>query len=221
MIPILYQDAHMVVCVKPVGVISQDAGEESLPLRLKQQLGLKELSVVHRLDREVGGVMVLAASQKAAAALSRSVQERTLEKRYFAVVEGSAPSEGMLEDLLFHDRQRNKTYVVDRLRKGVKDARLEFWRRQERNGHTLVEILLHTGRTHQIRVQFASRKLPLTGDRRYGGKGERLGLWSWKLTLKHPVTGKEMTFSQLPPSELPWSQFSFEDGNGGDSFCIE
>lgn len=209
MIPILYQDSDMVVCVKPVGVISQEAGEECLPQRLKKQLGLKELFVVHRLDREVGGVMVFAASQKAAAALSRSVQERTLEKRYLAVLEGSAPSDGFLEDLLFHDRQRNKTYVVDRARKGVKDAKLEFWKKQEQNGHSLVEILLHTGRTHQIRVQFASRKLPLTGDRRYGGTGERLGLWSWKLTLKHPVTGKEMTFSQLPPPEMPWSQFSF------------
>ncbi len=211
MIPILYQDRHMVVCVKPVGVISQEAGEDSLPQLLKAQLGLKELSVVHRLDREVGGVMVFAASQKAAAALSRGVQERTLEKRYFAVLEGSAPLEGMLEDLLFHDRQKNKTYVVDRPRKGVKDARLEFRRRQECGGQSLVEVLLHTGRTHQIRVQFASRKLPLTGDRRYGGKGDHLGLWSWKLTVKHPVTGEEMTFSQLPPAELPWSQFSFDE----------
>lgn len=211
MIPILFQDRHMVVCVKPVGVISQEAGEGSLPQLLRKQLGLKELSVIHRLDREVGGVMVFAASQKAAAALSRSVQERTLEKRYLAVVEGTAPSEGMLEDLLFHDRQRNKTYVVDRLRKGVKDACLEYRLRQEHDGHSLVEVLLHTGRTHQIRVQFASRKLPLTGDRRYGGSGDRLGLWSWKLTLQHPVTGERMTFCQLPPWELPWSEFSYEE----------
>jgi len=210
LIPILYQDRHIVVCVKPVGVISQEAGENSLPELLKKQLGLKELSVVHRLDREVGGVMVFAASQKAAAALSRSVQERTLEKRYLAVLEGSAPSEGILEDLLFHDRQRNKIYVVDRPRKGVKDAKLEFRLRQEKQGRSLVEVLLHTGRTHQIRVQFASRKLPLTGDRKYGGNGERVGLWSWKLSLLHPATGESMTFTQLPPKEHPWSDFSIE-----------
>ncbi len=210
MIPILFQDRHMVVCVKPAGVISQDAGEGSLPDLLRKQLGI-ELSVVHRLDREVGGVMVLAASQTAAAALSRAVQERTLEKRYLAVVDGVAPAEGRLEDLLFHDRQKNKTYIVQRPRKGVKDARLDFWLKDRQGSKSLVEVLLHTGRTHQIRVQFASRKLPLVGDRRYGGSPcENLGLWSWKLTLSHPVTGEPMMFSQLPPDEMPWLEFGFQ-----------
>ena len=212
MIPILYQDAHVIVCVKPTGISSQEAGEDSLPARLKEQLGLRDLYVIHRLDREVGGVMVFAASQSAAAALTREVQERTMEKRYLAVLNGSVPPQGVLEDLLFHDRQRNKTYVMQRSRKGVKEAKLEYRLVEEKDGVSLVDILLHTGRTHQIRVQFSSRKLPLVGDRRYGGPScEQIGLWSWSLKFRHPENGTEMHYTRLPSEEsLPWAQFSVQ-----------
>lgn len=199
MLSILYCDSHMVVCVKPAGVLSQDSGENGMPALLRRQLGVEYVAVIHRLDREVGGVMVYGLSPKGAAALSRAVQERRLEKTYLAVLRG-VPEEpsGTLEDLLFHDKTRNKTYVTDRLRKGVKDASLDYAVLKTGAGRSLVRVRLHTGRTHQIRVQFASRRLPLVGDGKYGGKepGMPLLLWAWRLTLPHPVTGEEMTFTR-------------------------
>lgn len=210
MLTILYQDRHIVVCVKPSGVLSQDAGETSMPSLLRQQLHVEQIYVIHRLDREVGGVMVYGLSQKAAAALSRAVQERKLEKTYLAVLRGiPAQPESVLEDLLFHDKTRNKTYVVDRLRKGVKGAKLEYQVLAHTGDCSLAKVRLYTGRTHQIRVQFASRKLPLVGDGKYGDKdsGSTLGLWSWQLTLPHPVTAARMMFSAQPPGEMPWTLF--------------
>lgn len=201
MLKILYSDPQIVVCVKPAGVLSQDAGENSMPVLLRRQLGVERVDVVHRLDREVGGVMVFALTQKAAAALNRAVQDHRLEKIYYAVLRGvPTVSSGTLEDLLFHDKNRNKTYVVDRQRKGVKDAKLEYEVLEVREGRSLVKVRLHTGRTHQIRVQFASRKLPLAGDGKYGGKepGTPLRLWSRSLAFPHPVTGKWLQFIQEP-----------------------
>jgi len=210
MIKILYQDPHIVVCLKPSDVISQDGGEGSLPHFLMQQLEVSNIYPVHRLDKAVGGVMVYALSQRAAAELSRAVQERTLKKTYLAVLCGRPQKDAdELSDLLFHDRFKNKTYVVDRMRKGVKDASLDYRVLEEANGRTLVQINLHTGRTHQIRVQFASRKLPLVGDGRYGGKTaeKELGLWSYRLTFSHPITKETMTFSHRPPESVPWDGF--------------
>jgi len=201
MLQILYADQQIAVCVKPAGILSQDAGEQSMPHLLRRQLNKEYIGVVHRLDREVGGVMVYALTPNAAASLSRSIQERTMEKVYQAVLLGipEAPS-AVLEDMLFHDKNRNKTYVVERQRQGVKDASLDYEVLQSGGGWTLVKVRLHTGRTHQIRVQFASRKLPLVGDRKYGGKqpGVPLCLWAWKLTFPHPATGRQMTFMQEP-----------------------
>lgn len=210
MIKILYSDAHMVVCLKPTGVLSQDGGESSMPQLLAKQLQVQQVYAVHRLDKAVGGVMVYALNEKAAAAFGRAVQDRTMEKTYFAVLRGvPQQAQGDLEDLLFHDKTKNKTYVVDRVRKGVKDAKLSYKTLQSVDGRSLVSVRLYTGRTHQIRVQFASRKLPLVGDGRYGGKepGVELGLWSCGLTLRHPVTGKELRFFHKPPQEEPWNQF--------------
>lgn len=171
MIEVLYSDAHMVVCLKPAGVLSQDGGADSMPQLLKEQLKVRQVYPIHRLDKAVGGVMVYALTQTAAAALSRAVQERTLQKTYLAVLHGMPDrEEDALEDLLFHDKTKNKTYVVNRLRKGVKPAKLSYRVLEQAQGDTLVRVFLYTGRTHQIRVQFASRKLPLVGDRRYGGK---------------------------------------------------
>ncbi len=207
---ILFSDAHIVVCVKPAGLVSQDAGEAGVPEQLRKALRSEEIYTVHRLDREVGGVMVYARTQKAAAALSQSVQDKRLVKVYLAVLNGIPDMpEATLEDLLFHDKQKNKTYVVKRSRKGVKDAKLDYTVLKTAEGQSLVKVRLHTGRTHQIRVQFASRGLPLYGDGKYGGKAEKsgFGLWSYRLSFPHPVTGDRMEFERLPPETVPWTVF--------------
>ena len=212
MIEILYRDSCVVVCLKPVGVISQDGGENSMPQLLARQLEVNEVYPVHRLDKAVGGVMVYALTRNAAAFLSRSVQERTMEKYYLAVL-GAKPQEeeALLEDLLFHDKMKNKTYVVGRMRKGVKPASLNYRVLETAGERTLVRVKLHTGRTHQIRVQFASRKLPLVGDSRYGGKSaeKQLGLWSCELRFAHPKTGEKLVFAHLPGNTPPWDGFAY------------
>lgn len=208
---VLFADQHIAVVVKPSGVLSQDAGENSIPHFLRQQLSVEEVHVIHRLDKEVGGVMVYGISKEAAAGLSRTVQNQEMEKIYLAVLRGiPAEKEAVLEDLLFHDQRRNKTYVVDRQRKGVKDAKLDYTLLETAEERTLVRVRLHTGRTHQIRVQFASRKLPLVGDGKYGGKepGSKLGLWCHSLAFVHPVTGEKLHFIQNPPTAAPWDIFT-------------
>lgn len=210
---VLFADQHIAVVVKPSGVLSQDAGENSMPHFLRQQLQVEEVHVIHRLDKEVGGVVVYGLSKEAAAGLSRAVQNREMEKIYLAVLRGiPAEKEAVLEDLLFHDQRRNKTYVVDRLRKGVKDAKLDYTPLETAGERTLVRVRLHTGRTHQIRVQFASRKLPLVGDGKYGGKepGSKLGLWCHSLSFAHPITGEKLHFIQNPPAIAPWDSFTIK-----------
>ncbi len=208
---ILYADGHIAVCIKPSGVLSQDAGENSMPGLLRKALGREAVYTVHRLDREAAGVMVYGLSQKAAAGLSKAIQEQKLEKTYLAVLGGIPQAqEASLEDLLFHDKMKNKTYVVKRERKGVRDARLDYRVLGTAGEQALVQIRLHTGRTHQIRVQFASRGLPLAGDGKYGGRasGAGLALWSYRLVFPHPVTKKTMEFQQLPPAQEPWNLFA-------------
>lgn len=213
---VLYQDDHLVVIKKPSGVLSQvDAnGGDSIPKRLEAQ-GLT-VKPVHRLDRATGGVMVYALTDSSAAALSALVQDHAqFVKEYLAVVSG-CPYEpvGEMEDLLYHDVRKNKSYVVDRKRGGVKRAKLtyEVLDTAEHDGDTysLVRVRLHTGRTHQIRVQFASRKLPLTGDSRYGGiRTCPLALWSHRLTFPHPNSGDRIEFRSLPDIHaFPWNLFN-------------
>ena len=210
---VLFADEHIAVAIKEPGILSQDSGERSMPQLLRNALDAEQVHVVHRLDKEVGGVMVYGLSQKGAAGLSRMVQERKMEKIYLAVLRGiPGEKEAVLEDLLFHDQRRNKTFVVDRQRKGVKDAKLDYTLLETAGERSLVRVRLHTGRTHQIRVQFAWRKLPLVGDGKYGGKepGSTLGLWCHSLTFPHPVTGKTMAFSQNPPATAPWNAFAIK-----------
>lgn len=212
---ILYNDAQLLVCRKPAGLISQRAvGGWDLPSALEAALAAQgescTLFPVHRLDRETAGLMVFAKTQAAAAALSAQITAGTLQKRYLAVLRGTpAQPQGTLEDLLFHDRQRNKTYPVKRMRKGVHPAKLTYEVLDAKDGLTLVSVQLQTGRTHQIRVQFASRGLPLWGDRTYGGGPGALALVACALTFRHPATGEEMTFETRPdPAQTPWTLFA-------------
>lgn len=211
---ILHEDKFIAVCLKPAGMVSQstDGGKDMISLlnaHFEQNGENTQAYPVHRLDRETAGVMVYAKSSKAAAALSKQIEQNSVKKHYYAVVQG-CPDEksGVLKDLLFRDKQKNKTYVVKRERKGVRDASLEYEVIGESNGKALLDILLHTGRTHQIRVQFASRKMPLYGDGKYGGGSGKLALFAHTLEFAHPVSGKKMIFSEKPDAEeFPWNEF--------------
>ena len=189
---ILYSDKSIAVAVKPVGLDS----EQEMPQALRDALG-GEIFTLHRLDKNVGGVMVYARTKEAAARFSRLIQENKLVKEYVAMVHGQPPETGDWEDLLWKDSQKNKVFVVKRERKGVKKARLEF-RRLTGGESSLVRIRLHTGRSHQIRVQFASRGFPLVGDHKYGSRDEATAPMLFSCRLTFPHAGKEQTFEALP-----------------------
>ena len=189
---ILYSDKNIAVCVKPVGLDS----EQEVPQALKDTLG-GEIFPLHRLDKNVGGVMLFARTKSAAAQFSKLIQDGKLIKEYVAQVHGTPPQSGDWQDLLWKDSQKNKVFVVKRERKGVKAARLEYTRLTDTDP-SLVRIRLHTGRSHQIRVQFASRGFPLVGDHKYGSRDEAAApmLFSCKITF--PYQGSERSFEQLP-----------------------
>lgn len=189
---ILYSDKHIAVCVKPVGLDS----ESEVPAALKEQLG-GEIFPIHRLDKNVGGVMVFARTKQAAASLSKAVQEGTMVKEYVAMVHGSPPEEGDWEDLLWKDSKKNKVFVVKRQRGGVKKARLEF-KRLSAGESSLVHVRLHTGRSHQIRVQFSSRGFPLVGDHKYGSRDEKTEPMLFSCRIRFPYQGETKVFEKLP-----------------------
>ena len=193
---ILYSDNGMVACIKPVGLDS----EAELPAALKEQLG-GEIFPIHRLDKNVGGVMVYARTKAAAASMSKAVQDGAMVKEYVAMVHGTPPETGDWEDFLFKDSRKNKVFVVKKERKGVKPARLEF-NRLNAGETSLVRVRLHTGRSHQIRVQFASRGFPLVGDHKYGSRDSATApmLFSCRITL--PWNGENRIFEALPD----WAQ---------------
>lgn len=192
---LLYTCREFVVCVKPVGVSSED-GENSLPALLRQELG-GDIFPVHRLDLNVGGVMVYARTRAAAAMLSKAVQDGAMVKEYRAVVHGTPPQQGDWEDLLWKDSRQNKVFVVRRMRKGVKPARLEFTRLTAGES-SLVHIRLHTGRSHQIRVQFASRGFPLVGDHKYGAKDSASAPMLFSCRVSFPWQGKLLSYEAFP-----------------------
>lgn len=195
---VLYSDNHIVVCVKPIGVLSQaDIGGGESMVSLLSDMFSCEIYPLHRLDKGVSGVMIFAKTKLAASELSRDIAEHRLKKEYLAVVSGIPDESGEMVDLLFKDSKKNKSFVVNRPRKGVKEAKLSYWRVKTNNEKSLVRVLLHTGRTHQIRVQFSSRKMPLLGDKKYGGDSEfeNIALLSYRITFNHPKTKQEMVFT--------------------------
>lgn len=206
---ILYKDKSLAVAVKPAGVLSESPG---MPELLRDSLG-GSFYCVHRLDAGVGGVMVYARTGQAAAKLSDAMARKNFTKEYLAVVQGRPGQDrGLLRDLLFHDKSRNKTYVVDRMRRGVKEAELEYTVMGSKGELSLLRVRLHTGRSHQIRVQFASRAMPLLGDARYGSRYRDCGiaLWSERLCFPHPFEDKTLDFRHAPPANYPWTSFFAE-----------
>lgn len=208
---ILYCDAQIVVCVKEQGILSTDE-QGGMPELVRAALGTPDgcVRTVHRLDRVVGGLMVLARTPEAASELSRQIREQTFQKEYLAVLHGAPAEEsGTLRDLLRRDPAERKTYVTDVPGKDVREAILDYRVLARRDGLCKVGIILRTGRTHQIRAQFSSRNLPLWGDRKYSILQDDgpIALWSSRLSFTHPGSGEAMDFSLEPPEHLPWTLF--------------
>ena len=204
---VLYLDDDIVVCVKPARVLSTDE-PGGLPDLLRQEIGTRDFRTVHRLDRVVSGLMVLARNAAAASELSRQVREDEFGKEYLAVVHGCPPKEGTLTDLLGRDKARKMTFVAPEPAKGVQEAILHYQTISSNAEFSKVCIRLVTGRTHQIRVQFASRGWPLVGERKYSEMNDpcEIALWSYRLAFQHPRTGEQMVFFKESPQSFPWTE---------------
>ena len=237
MVNIVYEDDAIIVCRKPPGLLSEyktapacprsasfpppAAGSEESFISLVSDY-LKDkghagyAGLVHRLDRGTGGLILLSKDEKITGKLCAAFSCREASKEYFAVVHGvPAEKSGIYTDLLFKDSALNKSFVVDRPRKGVREASLQYSLIAEAEDKrfgplSLVRIKLHTGRTHQIRVQFSSRKMPLFRDGKYGSRAgtHNIALFSAKISLIHPKTGKLLEVSALPELEFPWNLYS-------------
>ncbi len=210
---ILCADLDLVIARKPAGVPAQPDPSGQVDLLTAVRAAYPTAYLVHRLDTPTGGVMVFGRTKAAAAKLSVLMQDHTVFcKEYLAAVSAPPPCpEGELRDLLYHDKRQNKAFVVDSDRKGAKEAVLTYRTLAvAEDGHTLLSVRLHTGRTHQIRVQFASRELPLVGDGKYGSREKCpfIGLWAYRLTFPHPTTGTPVTAEALPEADTrPWAYF--------------
>ena len=207
---LIYQDTDIVVCIKPARVLSTDE-PGGVPDLVREALGDPKADVrtVHRLDRVVSGLMVLARNAKVASELSRQIRENEFEKEYMAVLHGCPVAEqGTLRDLLGRDKARKMTFVALEPAKGVQEAVLHYQLRSRTDDFSKVQIQLETGRTHQIRVQFSSRGLPLVGERKYSERNDpcEIALWSYRLAFSHPKTGKRMEFTHEPPADYPWTE---------------
>ena len=222
MIQTFFEDKYLVVCEKPVGVLSApEAGKRrNMPDLLQKQTRAWRIDVIHRLDQPVGGVMVYSKNSKATPGLYKQMASHRFVKEYLAVVQGepTAPA-GEWVDWLLKDSARCKSRVVREGTAGAKDAKLAYrlLATVQKEGMTLslVKVRLFTGRTHQIRVQFSSRRMPLLGDEKYGGSGGEnfrgLGLWSYRLAFRHPVTGAELDTTCPPPRAFPWTLFDAKE----------
>lgn len=206
---LLYVDEDILVCLKPARVLSTDE-PGGVPDLAREALGDNNADVrtVHRLDRVVAGLMVLARNAKSASELSRQIREDAFGKEYLAVVHGVPEEAGTLRDLLGRDKARKMTFVASEPAKGVQEAILHYQRQNTANDLSRVRIQLVTGRTHQIRVQFASRGMPLVGERKYSELEDpcEIALWSYRLEFTHPRTGEKMEFTHQPPDVYPWTE---------------
>ena len=206
-VKLIYTDDSVVVAIKPARVLSTDE-PGGMPELVRQTLGTQDVRTVHRLDRVVGGLMVLARNGAAASELSRQIREDEFEKEYLAVVHGEPEADaGRHCDLLLRDKARKMTFVATEPGKDVQPAALTYRVLKKKNGMSRVRIRLETGRTHQIRVQFASRGMPLVGERKYSDMQDdcEIALWSCFLGFTHPITGDKLEFYMDPPEVYPWT----------------
>lgn len=223
MVKVIYEDNHLLVVEKPVNILSQgdNTNDDDMVNLLKKYLKEKYnkpgnvfVGLVHRLDRPVGGCMVFAKTSKAASRLSEQVRNKTFKKTYRAVIHGNMnkKSDNLL-DYLYKNKKTNMVSVVSKNTKEAKDAKLSYETLDSQKGFSLVQIDLQTGRPHQIRVQFASRKHPLFGDQRYGQHlnkvGQQIALWSYKIEIQHPTTKEKMEFVCDVSKEYPWNIFTY------------
>ena len=218
---VLYEDNHIIVVEKPVNIPSQGDKTEDLDMltiikeysRVKyNKPGNVYLGLIHRLDRPVGGVMVFAKTSKAASRLSEQVREKIFKKRYLVIVDGKLEKEkGIFQDYLLKNERANISKVVKEGTKNSKFAELDYevLKYDKENNISLVKVNLHTGRHHQIRVQFASRNHAIYGDQKYGSRGQRqqICLWAYSLTIKHPISKDEMNFICLPEKQKTWGDY--------------
>ena len=219
-VKVLYEDNHLIVAVKPAGVLSQSDGSNAPDMLTILKAYIKEkyqkpgevyLGLVHRLDRPVSGVMVFARTSKAASRLSEQIRSRKVEKIYRCVVNGNLEGEGRLENYISKDESSNTVTVSDTEKPGYKASYLDYRALASKDGLTLVEVKLGTGRSHQIRAQMAHAGHPLIGDQKYGKKDERtkdIALEAYKLSFEHPVKREFITFEAPVPASFPWSLFA-------------
>ena len=219
-VKILYEDNHIIVAIKPVGVLSQSDGSNAPDMLTIIKAYIKEkyqkpgevyLGLVHRLDRPVSGVMVFARTSKAASRLSEQIRQRKVDKIYRCVVTGVLEGEGRLENFIYKDESKNIVTVSDTEKPGFKASYLDYKAIGTKDGLTLAEVKLGTGRSHQIRAQMAHSGHPLIGDQKYGKKDERtkdIALEAYKLSFEHPVKREFITFEAPIPSEFPWNLFA-------------
>ena len=219
-VKVLYEDNHLIVAIKPAGVLSQSDGSNApdmltiLKAYIKdkyQKPGEVYLGLVHRLDRPVSGVMVFARTSKAASRLSEQIRTRRVEKIYRCVVNGVLEGEGRLENFISKDEASNTVTVSDVEKPGFKASYLDYRALASKDGMTLAEVKLGTGRSHQIRAQMAHAGHPLIGDLKYGKKDNRtkdIALEAYKLSFEHPVKREFITFESAVPDTFPWSLFA-------------